>query len=339
MHAMTLAFVGLTLLALALIVVPRLQRARRPQRRPAIALAGAGASPVVASWARSSGSAAAPPADDLDDEWDDDLGWVEPAPRARAAEPDPAPAEPAVRDDAPPAPATAAPPADPPARRTDTVLPRADVIASPADADPDAPLELEDDDWRFEPPAVRGTTGPAPAYSSRPPAKRRRGPFGSPVFLLALYSCAGLALIVLAVNLLSGSLSGDGEPEPAVAPEPVATVQASAPAPDPEPTVSAAELDRRRDAAAAAIAAARGAVQRAERRAVAAERRRIARERRERAAARRRAERRRREAASATPPAATAPAAPAPTVAPAPVAPAPSGGGGGGGRSCEFCIG
>jgi hypothetical protein len=45
------------------------------------------------------------------------------------------------------------------------------------------------------------------------------------VILLALYSTAGIALIVIAVSLLSGSLGGSDEREPNTL-EPVATIVA-----------------------------------------------------------------------------------------------------------------
>ena len=89
MGAMTVAFVALALLALALIVVPRVQRARRGRvRRPrfaapprgAVAMAAAGAAPPSIRWHGSSGSRAPEPADELDDLWDDDLGWGDPEP-------------------------------------------------------------------------------------------------------------------------------------------------------------------------------------------------------------------------------------------------------------------
>jgi hypothetical protein len=411
MGAMTIAFVTLTLLALALIVVPRIQRTRRGHvrrprrtaRRGAVAMATAGAAPASTPWRRTSASRAATP--DLDDEWDDDLGWGEPdaapeppAGRVWSGDDDAAargddnsheaatPTEPAApeaivsrgdgaaRETAAPhesvargcgaAREIAAPDAivargDGAARETaapDAIVARGDgaaqqsVVADqlvprsrPAAPDPHAPLEFEDDDWQFAAPpprpagvaAAAGAAGPGRAYTSAP-ARRRRGPLGNPVFLLALYSTAGLALIVLAVNLLTGSLGGGTSAvEPAaVTQEPVATVHATA-TPAPEPTVSAAELQRRRDAAKAAMAAATAAVERSQRQARAAERRRIAREKRAKAKARARDKAR---SGTAAPPAATTPA---PVTPATPAAPPPSsgGGGGGGGSSCEFCIG
>jgi hypothetical protein len=388
MGAMTIAFAALTLLALALILVPRIQRARRGHvRRPrragrhgAVAMATAGAAPASTPWRRTSASRAAAP--ELDDEWDDDLGWGEPD-----AEPEPpagrvwsgedgatargnattheaatsgeprAPDEPGTRGNV--TPHEPAAPHEPVARSNDAayetaaphqITARGNGAAHPAVAppDPQAPLEFEDDDWQFAPPprrpagvaATASAAGPGRAYTSAP-VRRRRGPLGSPVFLLALYSTAGLALIVLAVNLLSGSLNGGpNAAEPAaVTQEPVATVHATA-TPAPEPTVSAAELERRRDAARAAMAAATAAVERSQRQARAAERRRIARERRARAKAKARARAAARRRATAPPATSTAPPATTPSP-PAPTTPAPSSGGGsgGGGSSCEFCIG
>jgi hypothetical protein len=294
--------------------------------------------------------------DAFDDDWDDDLGWIDvparPESRAAAAQSD---GSPRVRDEiAPDADVNSSP------RVRDEFASDTDVnsthtagsTAAMRDGatDPDAPLELEDDDWQVAPPPVparRATAGDDRARSGR----RRRGPLGSPVVLLALYSAAGVALVVLAVNLLSGSFRGDDAPRtvPAAdrqpldeaAPAPTAVATAT---PVAEPAVSDFELRRREQAAAAARTAAIAAATRAEKAARAAERRRIVRERRqmvrerrERARARARAQARRRPAsppAAATAPPAEAPAAPPP---PAP-APAPSGGGGGD-TGCEFCIG
>jgi hypothetical protein len=367
MGAMTIAFVGLTLLALALILVPRIQRSRRARvRRPRrVVMATAGAPPASTAWRRpaTTRAAVATPVDELEDEWDDELGWGDPpadeppSGRVWSGEGE----VPARQDGAPDDTVTSADAPTGAAARRETA-PAHEVIASddivargngagedvaardrlgagPADAQ--APLELEDDDWQFAPPprraagsvAAASAAGPGRAYASAP-ARPRRGPLGSPVFLLALYSTGGLALVVLAVSLLSGSLSGGpSAAEPAVTAEPVATVEAAA-TPTPEPTVSSAELERRRDAATAAMGAATAAAERAQRQARAAEQRRIARERRARERARARAEARRRAAAS--PPAPTTPVPPAPTATP----PSSGGtGGGGGGSSCEFCIG
>ena len=116
-------------------------------------------------------------------------------------------------------------------------------------ADPSAPLELEDDDWQLAPPprtaqgkvAAARAADPGRAYAAgRPPAKRR-WPFGNPAVLLALYSLAGIGLLVIAVSLLSGSLGGlSGDPQ-APEPEPVASVApqatpAATPAAPPEPS-------------------------------------------------------------------------------------------------------
>jgi len=255
---------------------------------------------------------------DHDDEWDDDIGWIdEPAAPRRATKAVAAPAAPPVS------------------------------ASEQAPPDPDAPLELEDDDWHVEPPPVPTRRPADGAGSSRAATRRRRGPLGSPVVLLAIYSIGGIALIVLAVNLLSGSFRGGDDPAPVKAAADRVPAAETAPAtPTPAateaPSVSDFELGRRETAATSARDAAIADSTRAVRAARAAERRRIARERRARAArARARTKAAARERRNATPPAAAAtppaiaPAAPTPVPAPAP---APSGGGGGG-NSCEFCIG
>jgi hypothetical protein len=259
-----------------------------------------------------------------DDEWDDDLGWIdEPATPRRPAKSVAATAAPAVA-----APERSTPDPDP---------------------DPDAPLELEDDDWHVEPPPVPKRRPDSGSAWSRT-ARRRRGPLGSPVVLLALYSIAGIALIVLAVNLLSGSFSGSDDPAPVTpAADRVPVEEPAAATPTPAataaPAVSDFELGQREKAATDARAVAIAAAERAVRTARTAERRRIARARRARAArarARKKAAARARRRAAAPPAATTTPPATAPAPAPAQPAPAPSGGGGGGGGgggSCEFCIG
>ena len=104
----------------------------------------------------------------FDDEWDDDLGWVEPEPRARVAERAErrrarrvgrdgrsAPARPRrarlQRDDAHAG----------RSGRTSARLASAERADEPATspADAAAPLEREDDDWRFDPPPPRTAPG------------------------------------------------------------------------------------------------------------------------------------------------------------------------------------
>ena len=87
---LTLLFIVLALTGVLLIAVPRLRRRRgRGRAKPAAWRSGA---------ARRTAAVAAPAAartwsggaDELDD-WDDDLGWVDDAPRAGAADPEPEP--------------------------------------------------------------------------------------------------------------------------------------------------------------------------------------------------------------------------------------------------------
>ena len=76
MGEMTVAFIALFVLALTLVVVPRLRRARRrtfAPRRGRVAMATAGTATTGTAWRRSTPAAAAA----ADDEWDDDLGWVD----------------------------------------------------------------------------------------------------------------------------------------------------------------------------------------------------------------------------------------------------------------------
>ena len=179
-------------------------------------------------------------------------------------------------------------------------------------------------------------------------ARRRRGPLGSPVVLLAMYSIAGIALIVLAVNLLSGSFSGSDDPAP-VAPAadrvPVEEPASATPTPaaTAAPSVSDFELAQREEAAADAREAA-----------IAARRARRAGRPHGRAAQDRTGAPRPRRPRTRTQEGRSARAPQRLTAgrgddatrdgargaAPAQPAPAPSGGGGGGGGgSCEFCIG
>ena len=99
---------------------------------------------------------------------------------------------------------------------------------------------------------------------NRATGKRRRRLFRSPVVLLALYSIAGIALIVLAVNLVSGSFRGGDAPRPVPAAdrEPAATAAAT-PTPVATPAVSDFELAQREAANRAARRAAITAEQRA----------------------------------------------------------------------------
>ena len=219
-----------------------------------------------------------------EDEWDDELGWIDvPAPAERTARG----AAPAPRREAPAAPVRSA------AQGAETIArPDGRNGAGPAardgGSDAQAPLELEDDDWQVPPPPVPARPATSPDGWARAGGKRRRGPLSSPVVLLAIYSIGGIALIVLAVNLLSGSFGAGDAPravpaadrQPAAETAPVAT---ATPAPAAPAAVSDFELGRREAAAEEARAAAIAAAERAERAARTAERRRIARERRQRA--------------------------------------------------------
>ena len=249
-----------------------------------------------------------------EDEWDDELGWIDvPARAVRPAHDSPVP-----RRVAPAAPARVAKTIERP-HGTGSI--GADHARDGA-LDAQAPLELEDDDWQVPPPPVPARPATSPDGWARAAGKRRRGPLSSPVVLLAIYSIGGIALIVLAVNLLSGSFGAGDAPravpaadrQPAAETAPVAT---ATPAPAAPAAVSDFELGRREAAAEEARAAAIAAAERAERAARAAERRRIARERRQRARRRARArqEARRRAnspSAAAAPPAAAAPSRPGP---------------------------
>ncbi len=215
MGVMVYVLIGLGALALALIVVPRVSRARRAARPATVA-----ARPAVA---------VAPAVSGLDDEWDDELGWVDVPPRVERT---------AQRGDG----ATASNGAAPAVTARDHGAARAtgfvasdrgiarfdDAGGSAAVAareyDPRAPLELEDDDWQVPPPPVPARPATSGDGWARGGGKRRRGPLGSPVVMLALYSLAGIALIVLAVNLSSGSLRGGDTPQavPAADRRPVA---------------------------------------------------------------------------------------------------------------------
>jgi 2-oxoglutarate dehydrogenase E2 component (dihydrolipoamide succinyltransferase) len=328
--------------------------------RPATAAAAAGA---VAYRSAGGGGVAVedPPRtrEDELDEWDDDLGWIDDREAPAAAE---------VLDDEPAArPAAPAPVADPEPEPVPEPAAPLSLAAAPATEPADEPAW--DDDLAGEPvrharpdggrplPAARGAAAFG-ASQATPPAPRRgrAAALRSPVVMVAVYALAGIALVVLAVSLLSGGLS----PSPAKE-----TRRAANPAPAPaQPTPSPQEAAAERAAAAAAERrafergkrAAEAQQARAER--IARERRaaRIARERRaRRRAAQRRAAQRRAQARAAAPaPGRPSPPsyAPAPAPAPAPAAPAPStggsggsSGGGGGGSSgggtggCEFCIG
>ena len=158
MDAMTVAFVGLTLLALALIVVPRVQRARRAAAAPRPRSRWrAPRRAVVASWGRSSGSAAAGAAGRPRRR----VGRRPRLGRARAAR--------ARRREPPRGP----PATTPPRAGAPTAAPRPPAIAPRAAAAAAAPPRSARDDAS---PAA-GTT-PAPRRHAR--GHDRRGPAGQP---------------------------------------------------------------------------------------------------------------------------------------------------------------
>jgi hypothetical protein len=190
-------------------------------------------------------------------------------------------------------------------------------------------------DWDWEPVVSRGPESArlatAPATPARGGGIRARGRKVNPLVLVALYAAFGIGVLVIAVTVISGAVSG---PETDRTPRTSATVQ---PTPEPIPPAASgtanaeakrlqqAFLDQRGAALAQETSAARDA-RAATRRARAA--RRKARAARRRAAARRAA---RRPAAPA--PTRQAPATPAPTTPVTPAAPS-----GGGGSGCEFCL-
>jgi hypothetical protein len=252
---------------------------------------------------------------------------------------------------APPVPADVAPAADvePPAPAAPPLNGNgASHRATPhGDARTDAP-GTEDDvafaepDWDWEPtvsraPEAAAATAAAPAAPGRLRRARTAGRKVNPLVLVALYALFGIGVIVIAVSVISGAMSG---PDTDRTPRTSATVEPTATPTPPAATSTAnnAEALRLAQAFADQRVALLAQESRAARDARAATRRARAARRQARAAHRRAAARRaRRNAAARTP---STPASPPPTTpAPRPVTPAPSGGGGGGGGGCEFCIG
>jgi hypothetical protein len=298
-------------------------------RRTAAAAAGTGAATAVAT--------------DSYDEWDDDLDWGDTAVATPPA-PEPPPALPESdldwqlpgRNGA-----SAEPEAEPEWEDSTAVEEPASTngngaVAEPAELEPPAPpAPPAESDWDWEPVVTRTP----PAANGARPATARTGARRkvNPLVLVALYALFGIGLIVLAVNVVSGAMSG---PETDRTPRASATVQAT---PEPTPpaasTATSGEAQRLQQAFADQQRALRAQETGAARHARTAARN--ARAARRRAAARRAA---RRSASAPTP----VPRATATPVPPAPANPTPpssgggggsSGGGGGGGGGCEFCIG
>jgi hypothetical protein len=353
---------------ISLIAVPRLRRRSRGRvradagkqwtttaaarrRRPATAGAGSRSnwSGRRTAAAAAGGTTATALATEPYDEWDDDLDWggetavvAPPAgPAAPLPESDldwqlPGEADHAANgngaappvDDVPAAAATV----ETPDRATRHEDARTDAPGTEApDEEADQPTEA---DWDWEPVVSRAPEPvAAPAGLAATPATRARGRKVNPLVLVALYAAFGIGVIVVAVTVVSGAVSG---PETNRTPRTSATVEPT-PSPTPPAASGTASAEAKRlqqaffDQRGAVIAQENSAARHAR---AAARRARTAR--RKARAARRRAAARRRVAAPPTHVDA-APAAPTPA---APVAPAPSGGGGGGGGGgCEFCIG
>jgi hypothetical protein len=309
------------------------------------------------------------------DEWDDDLDWGDTA----VAAPPAGPAAPLPESDLDwqlPGEAVAEPAEEPEwddhaasgngngvAPPVDDVPAAAATVETPGRATPhddartDAPSTEEPDeaadlptepDWDWEPVVSRRpepAAAPAvPAASPAAPARggriRARGRKLNPLVLVALYAAFGIGVLVIAVSVISGAMSG---PDTNGTPRTSATVEAT-----PEPTppaasgASAASAEAKRlqqafvDQSAAVIAQETGAVRAAR---AAARRARVAR-RKARAARRRAAARRAARHRTPSAPTRQAPATPPPTTPVTPAAPLSGGGGGGGGGGsrCEFCL-
>jgi hypothetical protein len=354
---MEIVLVIAAVLGLALLIVPRVRRrgaarvrrnagkqwtataaSRRRRRSPALAMAVGSAT-------------VAPP--DAEEEWDDDLSWdglgttgkgtplVERAPPPWATNGATAPpvAEPAEDEEAGAAeepefrrgaefePAQPAPEGPPLADRA-PLAPEPDPLAdrAPLAPEPDPPFADPDPDWDWEPEPAPLPPEPALARAPAAPraapdaAKRRRV---NPLVLVGLYAAFGIGLIVLAVSLITGAMSGT---ETRPAPKAAATAVPSA-SPTPPAATAPGSGEQEAERLRQAFIDQRRAVLAGQARAI-----------REARAEARRAVRRARARARARRRAVTAPrnAAPAPA---RPARPAPFSGGGGGGGGCEFCIG
>src|SRR5215217_5403927 len=220
------ALAGLVLLSLRVRAARGVRKARSQRARgarPAAAAAGAGSAVAFSSLGGGGGGVAVqdPPRTreaDLDD-WDDDLGWGDdlegPAPAPVASE-EPS-GEIAVHE--PPAPAAesapAAPGPVPPAApySLGAATPPARVADDEPDWDDDllsgalARRALPDGAGRPIP-SARGAAAFGASQATPPRPKPKRGAaLRSPVVMVAVYAVAGIALVVLAVSLLSSGLS------------------------------------------------------------------------------------------------------------------------------------
>jgi len=305
---MEVVLLVVAVIGIALLVVPRLQRKRKPRgrrsmpsvkaarRRAAVAASAAPAPVAVSTWTPSNGSAPSAPDDDG---WDDDLGWE------GEANPEPETREAWQRWRATESPlASAAEPVEAP-----TELPSVERWRTAATTDEDW---LGDDDglgwegeesrstprvWVPEQPVVTTTAAPevaprvetgrewatngnghvvaAPAPAAAPRKRRFH-----PVLLVALYAAVGIGAIVLVSTVLFGNSSSPSAPQPASNQTPKA-------APTSEPELTGTLADETSDGefklnaepdtnATAAARKARRDFQRERSRALAAERRDVA---------------------------------------------------------------
>ncbi len=356
---MEVVLLVVAVIGIALLVVPRLQRNRKPRARRSMPSVKARRRAAVAA-AAAPASAAAPtyPASD-EDGWDDDLGWEGvdgPAPETREAWE-------RWRETESPL-ASAPEPVEPPE------LPSVERWRAAASSEEtewldDDGLGWEGEEPRSEPrvwvaePAARASTVPEVATQVEPvesagrewaaspvtngngaaapvaaPAPRRFG--FHPVLMVALYAAVGIGLVVLASTVLLG---GSSDPEPASNPAPKAS-----PAPAPQVTGSLADEEfdvtvEPEDSATTAARDARRAFERERARALAAERKaaraKAAEARRKAALERRKSQQRQSQGgggtATPTPPPTTNGGGGAPRP-PVYNPPAPR-------RTCEFCIG
>ncbi|MEO8689867.1 MAG: hypothetical protein ABI611_16845, partial [Solirubrobacteraceae bacterium] len=118
------------------------------------------------------------------------------------------------------------------------------------DARTDAPgteddTSLSEPDWDWEPtvsrPAVAAATASPPTAPGRVRRGRTAGRKVNPLFLVALYALFGIGLIVIAVNVISGAMSG---PDTNRTPRTSATVQPTATPAPPASSTTNAETQR-----------------------------------------------------------------------------------------------
>src|SRR5688572_26311231 len=183
---------------------------------------------------------------DLDD-WDDDIGWSD-----DLGDTHPEPAAPVAAE------AATAPLPEAPAPVAEPDPEPAPVAPYSLHAAPAAPAEEPawDDDLADEParaplpdgagtphPTARGAAAFGASQATPPAPKPKRGAaLRSPVVMVAVYAVTGIALVVLAVSLLSGGLS----PSPAKKTERTAQKTAPAPAPTATAADAAARSEERR---------------------------------------------------------------------------------------------